>query len=193
MSTPEEREEARRRRALELLSELRVVERLSALGPVEITGGVAHRLTVAHDIDIDVTVDELDAHACLAVMADLAGDPRVKRVVFRNDATTYGWLAFDIAVEDWAIELYVSTPRASCFGWTAELARLFADMLDREQRRAILELKEALAGDHDYRSMDVYRAVVDDGVRDLDEFLRWRAECGSAELARWLPDTVSRT
>ena len=61
MSTPEEREAERRRRAFDLLADLHVVERLSELGPVEITGAVAHRLAVAHDIDMDVTVDELDA------------------------------------------------------------------------------------------------------------------------------------
>jgi hypothetical protein len=190
VSTVEAREEARRRRALELLADLRVVERLSTLGPVEITGAVAHGLAVAHDIDMDVTVDELDAKACFAVMAELASDPRVKRIVCRNDASTYGWLAFDIVIDDWAIELYVSTPAASCFGWTSELARIFGDLLDAEQRHAILELKEALAGDSEYRSMDVYRAVVDGGIRDLEEFRRWRAEHGSEKLERWLPGTV---
>ena len=190
MSTVEEREEARRARALELLAQLRAVERLSALGTVEITGAVAHRLTVAHDIDLDVTVDELDAHAILAVIAELATDPIVTRVVYRNDAETYGWLAFDVVMGDWAIELYVSTPSASCFGWTSELARAFGDMLDAEQRHAILELKEALADDPEYRSMDVYRGVVDGGVRDLDGFRRWREEHGSEELRRWLPGTV---
>jgi len=191
MSTVEEREEERRRGALDLLADLRVVEQLSALGPVEITGAVAHRLVVDHDIDMDVTVDELDAHAILSVITGIAVDPRVRRVVYRNDATTYGWLAFDIVIEDWAIELYVSTPAASCFGWTAELARTFGDLLDAGQRHAILELKEALAGDAEYRSMDVYRAVVDGGVRDLDTFLRWRGEHGSEKLERWLPATMS--
>ena len=63
-------------------------------------------------------------------------------------------------------------------------------MLTSEERCAILELKEAFAGDADSRSMDVYRAVVDDGIRDLDEFLRWRGVNGSEELAPWLPGTV---
>jgi hypothetical protein len=191
----EEREKARRGRALGLLEDLHVVERLSVLGPVEITGAVRHRLVVDRDIDMDVTVSELDARACFAAIGEMATDPRVLKVVYRNDASTHGWLAFDITCSDadgdpWIIELYVSTPAASFFGWTSELARLLEGVLTSEQRRAILELKEALAGDAEYRSMDVYRAVVDDGVRGTDEFLRWRTEHGSAEIARWLPGTV---
>lgn len=193
--TVEEREEARRRVALDLLAELRAVEHLSRLGQVEITGAVRHRLVVAHDIDVDVTAEELDAAACFEAVGKIAVDPRVVRVVYRNDRQRFGWLAFDIVCrlydgEDWVIELYVNGPNASYAGWTAELARELANVLTPEHRRAILELKEALAGDVDYRSMDVYRAVVDGGIRDLDGFLRWRAEHGSAELARWLPGTV---
>ena len=193
-STVEDRAESRRRCALELLAELRVVERLSALGAVEVTGSVAHGLVVAHDIDIDVTADTLETAACFAVVGELAADPRVVRVAYENAVERFGWLSFDIVClaggERWTIELYVNGPDASCPGWTAELARVLSQSLTAEQRHAILELKEALADDPGYRSMDVYRAVVDGGVRDADEFLSWRVGNGSEELARWLPGTV---
>jgi len=162
--TVEEREEARRRLALDLLRELRVVERLSELGPVEITGAMRHHLVVDRDIDVDVTVDELDAHGCFAAIGEIASDPRVLRVVYRNEAETSGWLAFDLVCRD-----------AEGERWTIG---------------AILAPKEALVGDADYRSMDAYRAVVDDGIRDLDGFLRWRDVNGSEELAHWLPGSV---
>ena len=194
MSAREQRAEARRLRALELLAELRVLDHLSELGTVEVTGAVAHGLVVAHDIDVDVTAAALDAPACFAVMGELAADPRVVRVVYTNATERFGWLSFDIvclfAGEKWTIELYVNGPDASCFGWTSELAGVFSGVLTPEQRDAILELKEALADDPEYRSMDVYRAVMDGGVRGIDAFLAWRTEHGSEELARWLPGTV---
>lgn len=194
MSTLEERAEARRLGALELLAELRLVERLSRLGTVEVTGSVAHGLVVAHDVDVDVTADALDPAACLAAVGELAADPRVVRVVYTNATERFGWLSVDIVCdirgERWTIELYVNGPGASCPGWTSELAAVLSPVLTPEQRHAILELKEALADDPEYRSMDVYRAVVDGGVRGIDAFLDWRREHGSEELARWLPGTV---
>ncbi len=194
MSALAERAEARRLHALELLAELRALEHLARLGTVEVTGSVAHGLVVAHDIDIDVTAAALDPRACFAVMSELAADPRVVRVVYANTAERFGWLSFDIvctfAGEKWTIELYVNGPDASCFGWTSELAGTFSRVLTPEQRDAILELKEALVDDPEYRSMDVYRAVMDGGVRGIDAFLAWRTENGSEELARWLPATV---
>ena len=195
VSSVEERAELRRLRALEVLAELSVLEGLSELGTVEVTGSVAHRLVVAHDIDVDVTADALDARACFDVVGRLAADPRVARVVYTNATERFGWLSFDVvchfAGETWTIELYVNGPDACCFGWTSELARVLSGVLTPEHRHAILELKEALADDPDYRSMDVYRAVVDDGVRTLDEFRAWREQHGSADLVRWIPATVS--
>ena len=194
MSTLEERAEARRLRALELLAELRVLEHLSELGTVEVTGAVAHGLVVARDIDVDVTAAVLDAPGCIAVVGELAADPRVVRIVYTNATERFGWLSFDIVCADggerWTIELYVNGPGASFLGWTSELASVLSRVLTPEQRHAILELKEELADDPQYRSMDVYRAVVDDGVRGLDAFVAWRSEHGSEELARWLPRTV---
>jgi hypothetical protein len=61
------------------------------------------------------------------------------------------------------------------------------DVLTDDARETILVLKESLAGDPDYRAMDVYRAVLEAGVGTPEELRSWRATHGSTELVRWDP------
>ena len=195
MSTVVERAQRRRCRALELVDSLHYLERWGRLGDTELVGSVRHGLVVAHDIDVEVTVPALDVAATFAVVAEIALDPAVLRALYRNQSADRGWLYWELGVrldggEEWTIETYVSGPRDSYAGWSAELARSFDRVLTEEHRRSILELKEALADDPDYRAMDVYRGVVEGGVRTVKEFEAWRAVHGSTELVRWDPLTV---
>lgn len=61
--------------------------------------------------------------------------------------------------------------------------------LTEETRIAILTIKEAVQGRGDVHSMDVYRAVLDDGVRTAADFLTWQAEHKSVGLTSWRPTT----
>jgi hypothetical protein len=190
-----ERAEARRRTALDLLASLRYLERWGGVGRPELVGSVRHGLVVARDVDVEVSVAALDVPATFAVVAEIAADGRVTRALFRNEADERGWLYWEVVArgddgEEWTIETYVSGPDDRYSGWSAELARAFGDVLTDEAREAILVLKESLAGDPDYRAMDVYRAVVESGVRTPEELRSWRATYGSTELVRWDPASV---
>ena len=196
MSELAERAEARRRRAVEILDALRYLERWGRIGRAELAGSVRLGLVVAHDIDVEVVVEELDPTAAFGVAGEIAGDPRVVRVLYRNLTAKRGWLYWEIEVrcedgDEWTIETYVNGPADPYRGWSVELADALDRVLTEEQREVILALKEALADDEDYRSLDVYRAVVDGGVRTLDAFRAWRVEHGSAELVHWIPAAVT--
>jgi len=187
-----DRAAARQATALALLESLRYLDRWGRLGHAELVGSVRHGLVVARDIDVEVTVPALEPAATFAVAGELATDPLVARATYRNQAESRGWLYWEIGAhgedgEEWTIETYVSGPDDPYAGWSAELASALAAALTDEQRAAILALKEALADDPDYRAMDVYRAVVDGGVRSPAELAEWREASGSSELVRWLP------
>ena len=65
--------------------------------------------------------------------------------------------------------------------------------LTDQTRRTILTIKQALAARPDLRcgSIHVYRAVLDDGVTNLEEFQDWRADHDTDSLTSWLPDATS--
>ena len=73
--------------------------------------------------------------------------------------------------------------------WVETFGDVLEGALTDEIRRAILGIKEDLLGEDGIRGIDVYRAVLEGGVRGAGEFENWLAEHEPGEVVRWLPST----
>jgi hypothetical protein len=165
-----------------------VLRLLSDLGRPVRTGGAALGLMVARDIDITTLCPALDPFVIFDGVRALASHPRVRRLAFRNDT---GRWKVDPAYPDglyWMVE-YVTDAGAV---WSLDLwflldgttqfdlehMRTLPPRLTSETRLAILLIKEALQGPpggQRVRGYEVYEAVLDHGVRTLDEFREHQA------------------
>ncbi|MFE9748119.1 hypothetical protein ACFYOT_24710 [Saccharothrix saharensis] len=159
---------------------------LAGLGEPVRTGSSALGLMVVPDIDITVVCPALDVDAVVALAGRLARHERVRVVQFRKDSGR--WNAEPDAYPD---GLYLGLKYRGDEGpeWNADI--WFVDEPDRqpdlghvralparitpEARAAILLIKHSRP---DYRSFDVYRSVLDDGVRTPVDHDRWRATHG---------------
>jgi hypothetical protein len=131
-------------------------------------------------------------------VAKWAAHPAVNRVLFLDELDGpgggLGWrLNYRDAAQDWTVQMWLlppdyAGPRA------VDLVEPLRRALTPPGRAAILAIKEALAARrHAGISLDVYRAVVDDGVRDVAGFDRWpgpRTDPG--DLVRWRPTGAPR-
>jgi hypothetical protein len=158
--------------------------------PVRV-GSAALGLMVRPDLDITVVCPALDdavTEAVAGVGAGLLRHPRVRQVTLRDDT---GHWNTDPAYPD---GLYIGVKYRSLEGKDWNLDIWFVDEPDRqpdlehvkefparltdESRLAILDIKTAWADNAGYgsvvQSYDVYRAVLDDGVRDAAQFEEWR-------------------
>ncbi|MEX2969135.1 hypothetical protein [Streptomyces sp. C184] len=184
-------QDALRAEAEGVYGDLRLDELLADVGTPAIVGSAALGLMVRRDLDVDVTCERLDDAAVTsvaAVGARLAAHPRVRLVTFRNDCGT--WNREPDAYPD---GLYLGVECRASSGATWNLDVWFLDNPERqsstvhlttmrprltdESRAAILEIKRAWADRPEYgttvKSFDVYRAVLDDGVRDPARFETW--------------------
>jgi hypothetical protein len=172
--------------------DLRLDALLSALGEPVRVGSAALGLMVRRDLDVAVICPKLgdDTLAAVAqVGARLAVHPRVQQVGFRNE--TGDWNT-DPSYPD---GLYVGLRYRSAAGrdWTLDIwfidepdrkpalvhLRTVPHRLSPDVRTTILAIKHAWADRADYgtsvHSYDVYRSVLDDGVRTPEEFEEWRS------------------
>ncbi|MGC0332381.1 hypothetical protein RKD23_005371 [Streptomyces sp. SAI-170] len=171
--------------------DLRLGELLAEVGTPTVVGSTALGLMVRRDLDVDVTCERLDDAAVAAVAGvggRLARHRDVRLVTFRNDRGA--WNQEPDAYPD-GLYLGVECRAASGDMWnldiwfldeparqpsTAHLTSLRPRLTD-ETRAAILGIKRAWADRPEYgtavRSYDVYRAVLDDGVRDPAGFEAW--------------------
>ncbi|MEU4835820.1 hypothetical protein [Streptosporangium sp. NPDC023615] len=160
---------------------------LARIGTPTRVGSAALGLMVARDLDIDVTCTALDDHTFAGVTrlgADLVMHPRVRQVQIRDD--TGEWNIDPLYPDgvylgvryrcpdgnDWNLDIwFVDEPDRQPS--TVHL-RTVQPRLTDENRAAILLIKRALAarGGPRVSSHTVYMAVLDEGVRTLEEFDR---------------------
>jgi hypothetical protein len=170
-----------------LRSDLALDTHLSRRGMVMEVGSAALGLMVRCDLDLTVVCPSLDVGEVADTGARLARHHRVREVRFRND--TGGWNA-DPNYPD-GLYLGLECRGRGGHRWTVDIwfvdqperqpdlahARHLPPRLTRETRVAILMLKDAWAGRAEYgkevTSWDIYRAVLDDGVRTSADFEEW--------------------
>lgn len=196
-------QDALRAEAEGVYQNLRLGEVLAGVGVPTVVGSAALGLMVRRDLDLDVVCERLDEAAVAAVAglgARLATDPRVRLVTFRNDSGAWNqepdaypdglYLGVECRAESgavWNLDIwFLDEPGRQPS--TAHLTTL-RPRLDDETRAAIIGIKRAWADRPEYgttvRSYDVYRAVLDDGVRDPAGFEAWadaavRAKAGKS-------------
>jgi hypothetical protein len=182
------------RQQAELQAEARAVEAdlqldqlLPRLGEVNRVGSAALGLMVWRDIDLTVVCTKLALEPVTAVGARLAAHPRVNTITFRND--TEQWktnpnypdgLYLGVGYRaptnnDWKLDIwFVDEPERQ-----PDLAhmRWMPEKLTLEARTTILLIKSAWASRPEYgksvKSVDIYSAVLKDGVRTLVAFDAW--------------------
>ncbi|MFB8280054.1 hypothetical protein [Nocardia colli] len=193
---PDVLEQCRQRiqQAHEILTRLSLFERWQAFGTPVLVGAVAYELAMAPDIDIEIYCDTPDIRDGFTVLRDCAVDENVRKARFGNhlddeDQGLYWRLDYrapdgtDWKIDMWALRRDHPGPCA------AQLVAPLRAALTPERRRTILELKSLIqtgAIPH-CPSIDIYRAVLDGGVRSSADLPQWLAAHPRDHLTFWKP------
>jgi len=189
------RAEERRERALVVIEDLRLVERWSQVGRVVLVGAVAYDLVVSLDIDFEVFTSGIPKITDgFGVLAELAEHPQVTKAHFTNglsapDQGLYWQLRYiDDVGDEWRIDLWTLAEDhpGPLSAWMVEPMRR---AVTKEVRERILVLKEARAEGRTrpVASIDLYRAVIEGGVRTPEELDRFLGPTYSSSLTAWKP------
>ena len=187
------RAEERRRRALDVIKTLSLFERWSPYGSPVIVGAVRMGLVVALDIDVEIYSDDPRIEHGFQIMSELAVLPGVWKIRFSNELTgpdqgLYWQIRYRDQVGDvWKIDNWLIARDHPHAHWAEEFADAMQKALTDQTRCAILEIKEALLGEAGARGIDIYRAVLEGGVRRPAEFIQWMAEHKISGITPWRP------
>lgn len=190
----------RRLAAERILRELALIERWQRFGRPVLVGAVAYDLVVSPDIDMEVYCPDLRIEHGFEVMGVCALHPQVAGARFINalalrDKALYWQLRYrDESDVEWKIDMW-SAPSDYGLPRSESLVRPMRQVLTPELRAVILELKEARASDKTLEcpSIDLYRAVLDDGVRTIDALKSWLGCHKIGELTDWRPRAGGET
>lgn len=181
------------RQAHEILARLRLFERWGRFGTPVLVGAQSYGLAMAPDIDIEIYCDTTRIEDGFTV-GECALEPGVRSARFGNhladkDEGLYwrlGYRAEDGT--DWKLDMW-ALRRDHPGPLSADLVEPLRAALTPETRRAILELKALIrAGSIPHRpSIDLYRAVIDGGVRSSTELAGWLETHPRDGLTFWTP------
>ncbi len=189
-----ERAARRRQQAQGILRELGLLEKWARFGRPVLVGAVSFDLAVAPDIDMEVYCPELRIEHGFQVLAECALHPCVTAAQFLNalsspDKALYWQLRYrhqdgtEWKIDMWSAPTDYDLPRGENF------VQPMKDALCDETREAILTLKEARADGRleAILSIDLYRAVLDGGVRNTEQLQQWRQSHPTGVLTDWRP------
>jgi hypothetical protein len=186
-----ERAAARQRTAEQISADLDVESGWARFGTVHLVGAAAYGLIVAPDIDFEI-FGPMTAQAGFEQCTRWAANPHVTKIKYVDGAATeddgLGWQVTYLhgdtrwTVQMWLLPADYPGPRA------ADLVAPLKARLDLWARTAVLSIKEALVhAGAAYRSIDVYRAVLDDGIDTPERYTAWCAENTTSGLLGWRP------
>ena len=185
-----ESDEALRREADGLL-DAGLRDTLASYGEVHIGGSYALRLMTWRDLDVHVVRDGPDLARFFALGAAIATRLEPHRMHFRDErrVATVGlprglyWGVYlgDERAGAWKIDIW-STDRAG-FEDVRRHGERLAARLSEASRHTILQIKSACWRHPEYRrafsSVDIYSAVLDHGVGDVEGFWRFIGRSGA--------------
>lgn len=189
-----ERAARTRQQAQAILDDLDLLEKWRRFGRPVLVGAVSFDLAVAPDIDMEVYCPELRIADGFQVLAECALNPRITAAQFLNalsspDKALYWQLRY--RTEDgtqWKIDMW-SAPQDYDLPRGENFVQPMKESLTDETRQAILALKEARAAGRlpTFLSVDLYRAVLDGGVRTVSEMQQWLQSNQVGVLTDWRP------
>lgn len=185
--------------AYQILNKISLLDLLSKYGKTEVIGSVALGLMTWRDIDIEVVTNNSDKEDLAELIKELSLDTdcRVDFTIILNEklikpdlpkGTYLGIKYYDhLPPEEqsskseklWKIDIwFLSANNVQGSAKTREIK----DKLTEEKRDSILEIKNVLAHNPQYRktikSSDIYIAVLDKDVKDMIGFERYLKETG---------------
>ncbi len=189
------RSQVRRVEALGILEELCLMRAWTEFGRPVLVGAVAHDLVWGRDIDLEVYCPQVRINDGFQVLARACqASDRVVSAQFGNflaaaDQALYWQLKYRLPDGgEWKVDMWsagddYALPRGE------SLVGPLGAALTPETRLAILRLKEAREHQAGLEclSIDLYRAVVRDGVRRPEELRAWLASNEIGVLSGWRP------
>lgn len=132
------------------------------------------------DIDFHTYTPELDIRQSFAVMAQIAQNPQARRIEFVNLADTeeccFEW---HIWFDDnngtlWQIDIIQIKRGTKYDGYFEKQAEEIKAAMSEEMRQTIIRLKFETPDNFKIAGIEYYKAVIQDGITNFDDFMKWR-------------------
>ena len=182
-------------RAREIIRETRVVEIWESFGAtINLVGSMRTGLILTRrDIDFHIYSEPFVLADSFAAVSAIAANPRITRIEYGNQRDTdeccVEWHAWYRDNDDqlWQLDMIHIMSDSRYVGHFEKVADRILDVMTPPQKLSILSIKHDLPEGHDVMGIEIYQAVIRDGITDYASFAEWRKEHPNPGVIDWMP------
>lgn len=184
-----------RQAAMKVVADSRIVEIWEGVGAtVHMVGSVKSGLIMKNrDVDFHVYSGDPMTDKSFAAIAVLEKNPAVQDILFKNLLDTEEeCLEWHIGYQDsdgklWKIDVIHIRKGSAYDGVIEKTTDAIIGKLTPETREAILRIKYDMPKGMKTMGIEIYYAVLASGVRNFEEFARWKNANPDPNLLGWIP------
>jgi len=180
--------------AWKVVRETEIVEIWKSCGASEVNliGSLKNGLLIKHrDIDFHIYSKEFRLSDSFAAMAKLAENPRIKNITYINLLDTsevcLEWHAWyeDDEKNLWQLDMIHLRSDSPYAGHFEKIASEIGALLTPETRERILTIKNSVPEGQKVMGIEIYKAVLQNNIRDYESFLSWRSKQNFTGIVAW--------
>lgn len=187
--------ERNQKRARHIIDETDIIGIWASFGiRAELVGSLRTGLLLDHlDIDMHVYSEHFSIADSFGAIARLAQNPRIRRIEYVNlleaEDRCLEWHAWYEAKdgETWKMDMIHILADSRYAGYFERVADAILEVLTPETKRAILNIKNDIPTSEHVIGIEIYQAVLRDGVRDYAGFQEWKREHPGGGIIDWMP------
>lgn len=185
--------ETQKQRAFEVIETSGVVRAWENIGAqIHLVGSLKIGVLAKHrDIDFHIYTADLDVGQSFDVMTAICCHPQIKRCEFNNLAETeeccFEWHAWfeDCLNKLWQIDMIQMKQGSKYDGYFEKIADEIKAQMTDEMRQTILKLKFETPDELKIGGIEYYKAVIQNNITELDQFLEWRKRQKFDGIIEW--------
>lgn len=187
--------EQNQQEAWNLIKSLNIIEIWESTGAtINLVGSLKMELMSKHlDIDFHVYTSPFNLVDSFAAVGKIAVNPAVKRIEYNNFlAEIDKCISWTIWAEGdskrmWQIDIIHILKGSKYAGYFEQVADSILKVMTDEKRKTIIELKHNTPDDIKIIGIEYYKAVIKDGIRTIEQLMRWRKTNPTTGIEEWMP------
>lgn len=181
--------------ARSVIEETGVISHWNSIGAtVNLVGSLKTGLLINNrDIDFHIYTNPFKLSDSFLAVSRLAENNRIKSISYTNlleaEDQCIEWHALydDRHGNSWQIDMIHILNESPFAGHFEKVAERISNVLTQETREAILGIKNAIPADKKVMSIQIYQAVIEGGIRDIDGFWLWKKQNPNDGIITWIP------
>lgn len=182
-------------KAWKIIEETRLISIWDNIGAkVNLVGSLRSGLLMKNlDIDLHIYSDPAILKDSFLAIAKLAENPGVKKIEYGNLLDTeeeciewHVWYQ-DTNNDNWKFDMIHINKGSKYDGYMERVTDRISEVLTPETKQAILQIKYDVPESISIPGIEIYQAVLTDGIRNYTDFMEWRKEHPLSGVLEWLP------